>query len=297
MQVTRDFDNRNRLRVEWTGLGHRLNHKLGHRSGPVQGLALGIVFGLIVSVAGLQPASAAEIAPGSVNRNQQPPTQAATDPALAPSTPVLIADLLGAHKQYADAIKAYQKIEPKTAYIYNQIGIDEERQSIDADAIVAYHWAIRMDRRYAPAYNNLGTVYFHDGDKRGALHMYKTAIRLDAKNASYWSNLGALYLSKKDYRDGIEAYQRAYGLNSGIFDEIALNGIRQNESPEDVAIEDLCFAEVYAQAGMKSAAIEYLRKSLLAGLRDPHRIAEDTQLASLHGMPEFEQLLKKPATR
>ncbi len=252
---------------------------------------------LMVSMATLQTANAAEKNVGSVDRNQPQVSQSSTVGELSPVSPLIAADLMSAHQQYASAIAAYQRIEPKTAYIYNKIGIAYERQQMDADAAFNFRQAIRMDRKYASAYNNLGTVYYRQSNLRGAQRMYKTAIRLDGKDASYWTNLGALYLSRKDYHDGIECYQHAYSLNSEIFDEIALNGIRQLESPEDVAAIDLCFAEVYAQAGMKAAAIEYLRRSLIAGLHDPQRLQQDTQLASLHGMPEFEQLFQKPAAR
>ncbi len=251
----------------------------------------------MLTVAGTRPAPAAAIGSDSVDRNQSQVSQSpsAGQPGLV--TPLIAADLMSVHQQYANAIAAYQQIEPKTAYIYNKIGVAYEREQRDGDAEFYFRQAIRTDRKYAPAYNNLGTVYYRQGDRKGAQRMYKAAIRLDGKDASYWSNLGTLYLSKKDYRDGIECYQRAYSLNSEIFDEIAMNGIRNLESPEDVAAVDLCFAEVYAQAGMKAAAIEYLRKSLVAGLRDPQRLKNDTQLASLHGMPEFEQLFQKPVAQ
>ncbi len=209
----------------------------------------------------------------------------------------MAADLLSAHQQYAAALAAYQKIEPKTAYIYNKIGIVYERQMMDSDAAFNFREAIKADRKYAAAYNNLGTVYFHQGDRRGVQRMYKTAIRLDGKSASYWSNLGALAISRKDHKDAIEYYQHAYKLNPEIFDEIALNGIRQLGAPEDVATIDLCFAEVYAQAGQKAAALEYPHKALLAGLHDRQKIENDSQLASLRGMPEFEQLFAKPPAR
>lgn len=256
-----------------------------------------VLLSAMLTVAGTRPALAAAVGSDSIDKSQTQVSQspAAGQPGLV--TPLMAADLMSVHQQYASAIAAYQQIEPKTAYIYNKIGVAYEREQRDGDAEFYFRQAIRTDRKYAPAYNNLGTVYYREGDRKGAQRMYKTAIRLDGKDASYWSNLGTLYLSKKDYRDGIECYQRAYSLNSEIFDEIAMNGIRNLESPEDVAAVDLCFAEVYAQAGMKAAAIEYLRKSLVAGLRDPQRLKNDTQLASLHGMPEFEQLFQKPVAQ
>jgi tetratricopeptide (TPR) repeat protein len=222
-------------------------------------------------------------------------------------TPELAADVLLAHQDYTKAIQAFQKIQPQTAYTYNKIGIAYQWLSMDAEAKMNfqdaswfddeakfyYRKALSADFRYAPAYNNLGTVYYHANDYRDAQRYYRKAIKLDPKAASYWSNLGAVYLSKRDFRTGAEAYQRAFALNPNIFQQIAIDGIQHHESAQELATMYLCFAEVYARAGMKREAVEYLRKAFMEGLPNKQKVAQDVQLASLRGTPEFEQLFVK----
>lgn len=224
------------------------------------------------------------------NSDQQP---SATTPSseFPVITPELRADMLSAHAQYQDAIDAYSRIRPQTAEIYNKIGIAYQHLGMDEDAIDYYGMAARLDHRFAAVYNNLGTVYFHENDNKKAQRLYKKSIHLDAQTAPFWSNLGAVYLAQRQYSDGAEAYERAFNLDPNIFQEIALNGIHQYESPEELAKMYLTFAEIYAHAGMKTEAIDYLRKALLEGFHDTQQLQQDQQLATLHGTPEFDQLL------
>jgi tetratricopeptide (TPR) repeat protein len=206
-------------------------------------------------------------------------------------TPELLADMMVVHGQYADAIEAYRKIQPQTATLYNKIGIAYQRLANDQGAIESYGQATRLDRKFAAPYNNLGTVYFHQNDNKRAKQLYKKSIKLDAATAPFWSNLGAVYMAERKYSDGAEAYEKAFLIDPNIFQEIALNGIRHDESPAELAQLYLTFAEIYAHAGMKTQAMVYLHKALDEGFRDRQKLQDDQQLATLHGTPEFDALL------
>lgn len=248
--------------------------------------------GLVVAFSGAGSLSALAQDHNSVSfghADQQSPS--ASNAELPVITPELRADMLAVHGQYQRAIDAYSKIRPLTAEIYNKIGIAYQRMAMDEEAIANYDRASRMDRKFAAVYNNLGTVYFHENDNKRAKRLYKKSIKLDAQAAPFWSNLGAVYLAQKKYSDGAEAYERAFILDPGIFQELELNGIHKDESPEDLAKMYLCFAEIYAHAGMKMEAIDYLQKALHEGFNDKQKLQQDQQLANLRGTPEFEQLL------
>ena len=242
---------------------------------------------LAFSVAASRTAAAQQLV-ASEHGSQQPSTAGAADnPALSPE---LDADLLAAHQNYQAAIDAYSKLPP-TASIYNKIGISYQRLGNEVEARYYYDRAIKANRQYAPAYNNYGTIEFHERDMKHAERLYRKSIKLDAKNASFWSNLGSAYMGEARYRDAVEAYQRAFIIDSGIFQEIATNGIREFASQDDLAKIDLCFAQIYAQAGMKDLAVQYLRKALLEGFHDKQGLQQDQQFATLHGDPAFEKLL------
>lgn len=206
-------------------------------------------------------------------------------------TPELRADMLVVHGRYAEAIDAYRKIRPQTAELYNKIGIAYQRMAKDDEAIANYGQATRMDRKFAAPYNNLGTVYFHENDNKRATKLYKKSIKLNAATAPFWSNLGAVYMVERKYSDGAEAYEKAFLLDPDIFEEIALNGIQQFESPQELAKIYLTFAEIYAHAGMKVEAMVYLHKALQEGFTNRQQLQQDQQLATLRGTPEFDQLV------
>ena len=222
--------------------------------------------------------------------DQQSPTTA-SNAELPVMTPELQADMLAARGHFHDAIDAYNRIQPQTAELLNKIGIAYQRLGMDPDAVSYYVRAARMDHKYAAAYNNLGTIYFRQDDNKRAKRFYKKSIRLDAQMAPFWSNLGAVYLAQKKYSDGAEAYERAFKLDPNIFQELEINGLQKDESPAELAKMYICFAEIYAHAGMKAQAINYLQKALLEGFSDKQKIVQDQQLASLRGTPEFEHLM------
>ncbi len=221
--------------------------------------------------------------------HQQPAPSASSSSGLVTMTPEATADLLAARQHYQDAISAYKKL-PQTPEIINKIGISYQRLQSYADARFYFSRAIHQDRKYAAAYNNLGTLEYHDRDFRRAERLYRRAIKLSPKTPQFWSNLGAADLASKKYRDGAEAYQRAYVLDPEIFEDIALNGLHEFTSTEDMAKMYLCFAGIFAQAGQKAQALEYIHKALLEGFHDRNAIQQDQQFASLHGDPAFDQL-------
>jgi tetratricopeptide (TPR) repeat protein len=221
--------------------------------------------------------------------DRQTPSATSSDSVV--TTPELLADLMAVRGNYAEAIEAYRKIRPQTAELYNKIGIAYQRMAMDEDAIANYGQATKLDRKFAAPYNNLGTVYFHENDNKRAKQLYKKSIKLDAETAPFWSNLGAAYMVDRKYSDGAEAYEKAYLLDPNIFDELALNGIRHDESPQELAKIYLTFAEIYAHAGMKTQALLYLHKALNEGFNDRQKLQDDQQLATLHGTPEFDALV------
>lgn len=227
----------------------------------------------------------------SVGHKGQSSANSTVAPDLPAMTPEMTADLMVAHQKYTDALEVYRKIKPQTAQILNKIGVAYEHLQMNDEAKAYYLRAIKADGKFADAYNNLGTVYYREKNYREAEKLYRKAIKTNNKNASYYGNLGTLYMSTNRYHDGAEAYQSAFVLDSDVFREAAERGVRDDSSDEDIARINYCFAEIFAQAGMKAEALEYLRKAIAVGFHDTAEISKDPQFASLHDMPEFQQLV------
>lgn len=250
---------------------------------------------LLLALSAAKPNSATAQHMFAAEDASQQQTQPISKPASAPQFPQLsdeaTADLMVAHHRYLAAIMAYDKIEPKTARIYDKRGIAYEHMFMDADAKASFEHAMKLDDKFAPIYNNLGTIYYHERDYKRAERYYKRAIHLDGKAASFYGNLGTLYVARKKFHDAAEAYQHAFMIDSNVFQDIAENGISESDSVQDLQAMNYCFAQIYAQAGMNDLAIRYLQKAVSQGFRDRTRLEQDQQFANLHGMPEFQNLL------
>ena len=92
---------------------------------------------------------------------------------------------------------AHKAPEVREAELTAQQWFERGYQASDPDEkLRAYSEAIRLDVKYAFAYNNRGSARLSKGDIDGALSDYDNAIRLDPKYASAYYNRGNARLGK-----------------------------------------------------------------------------------------------------
>ena len=109
-------------------------------------------------------------------------------------------DELRGRKSYLDALDYYSsalKKQPSSSLL-NKIGITQLELQRFHEASKSFERAIKSDRDYADAYNNLGVIYYLEKKHGKAIKQYEKAIKLRQDAASYYSNLGAAYFSKKE---------------------------------------------------------------------------------------------------
>jgi tetratricopeptide (TPR) repeat protein len=191
--------------------------------------------------------------------------------------------------QYLAAISAFEAVEPKSAAIYNQMGIAAEHMYMLPKAEDSFRRAIQMDPKDAEAYNNLATVYQGQKAYGKAEKYYKKALKLESGNAVAEKNLGTLYFARKKYRDGEMAYSRALALDKNVFattGAVEVIGDQKNNADADFHL-----ARMFAETGAESAALDYLQKAVAAGFSDRKRLLEDKAFAGLKGIPEFARLV------
>ena len=103
------------------------------------------------------------------------------------------------------------------AVLHNKAGICLLLLRRDADARSEFQHAIKVNKKYAEAYNNLGALYYNPSKYGAAIREYKKAIKLNEENASFHSNLGTAYFSQKDFDHATREYQRAMQIDPEIF--------------------------------------------------------------------------------
>ena len=136
-------------------------------------------------------------------------TSVTTQPPIpkTPTTQVPVTQTTPAPKQSAPTsptTQASDHYNRGTAY-YNNGDYDR--------AITEYAKAIRLDPKYAIAYNDRGTAYYNKGDYDRAIADFTEAIRLVPTYAIAYSNRGYAYYYKGDYNSAITDYNEAIRLN------------------------------------------------------------------------------------
>ncbi len=207
-------------------------------------------------------------------------------------------DLLRDQKSYLDAIDYYEAALKKqhSALLENKIGMTYLTMGNLGKAEKILKKAIKSDRKYAEAYNNLGVVFYLKKKYGPAEKNYKKAIEL-RQSASFHSNLGTVYMERKKYQEGMAEYAKAYQLDPSVFERSSRNGVSARmQSPEDRARFFYVMAKLYASNGDLDKSLEYLKKSLEDGYPDIDKVYKDAEFATLRKDQRFSTLMaQRPA--
>ena len=138
-------------------------------------------------------------------------------------------------------------------------------------------------------YDNLGAMYYYDGNYAQAAAQYRKAIELAPANSEFWGNLADAYrwdpaLSAKapdTYRHAIDMVQREITVNprdAQLHSEVAMWWAslgRRNEAAWEIAkaidlaprdgLVEFRAALVYEQAGQRDRALQAVQAAFKAG--------------------------------
>ena len=245
------------------------------------------VLGALLISAGVPPAAHAQSPAQDVLTTARP-----TIDDTQPLTPERRADIYMARKMYREAIEIYQKIDPKTAVLWNKIGI-AHHQLLNFDlAKKHYEKAVKTDPKYSEAINNLGTVHYASKGYRKAITYYKRALAHAPNSASIYSNLGTAFFARKKYADAFTAYQKALELDPEVFEHRGSQGVLlQERSVQERAKFHFYLAKTYAKSGQTERALLYMRKAIEEGFKERNKFNEDPEFEPLRQLPEFQQIL------
>jgi tetratricopeptide (TPR) repeat protein len=207
-----------------------------------------------------------------------------------PVTPEDLGDSLMAQQRFQAAIEAYKKA-PRSAEIWNKLGIAYQLMFNPESASRCYETSLKLNPKSAQVMNNLGTIYDSEKEYGNAERMYHKALKVDPKSALIYKNLGTNLLSQRKYKKGWEVYKTALELDPNIFKNNASPRVQNPASSEERGAMNYYMAKGCVRAGMNDCAIDYLRMALNEGFTSPKKIAADGEFAGLKGLPAFEQLL------
>jgi tetratricopeptide (TPR) repeat protein len=237
----------------------------------------------------------------------QAPAQAssATATAAAPATVRQLtaeemADLMMARKEFREAALAYKKLTeqfPKSAVIYNKMGIALHKEYDLGGALKSYERAVKLDPTYADAQNNIGVIWYDKKKFGRAIRAYQKAIKMRSDLAVSFSNLGYAYFADKKYEESIGAFQQALKLDPAVLDH---NSGRGGSTVQDRSVDDrakfyFLLAKSFAEAGNFERSMIYLRKAKDEGYKSMTDVQTDPAFSAMMKMPEMQEVLAPKA--
>jgi tetratricopeptide (TPR) repeat protein len=155
-----------------------------------------------------------------------------------------------------------------------------------------YERAVKLDRSYSEAINNLGTVFYAQKSYRRAIGQYRKALRVKPDSASILSNLGMAYFARKNYDLASATFQKAFELDPQVFEHRGTSGVLLEErSVEERAKFHYYLARTYAKAGKTELALLYIRKALEEGFKEREKFFKEAEFEPLRDDPEFKKIM------
>lgn len=225
--------------------------------------------------------------------DQAAPSPPAAVPTQAPNpnaTPEQIADSLMAHQRYQAAIEQYKKA-PKTAEVWNKMGVAYQLMFNLDDAADCYQKAMKLDPKNAVVMNNLGTIYVSLKQFSKAEKTYRKALKINPKSALVHKNLGTALLAEHKYQKGWQEYQNALEDDPEIFKNSNTVRVENPASVQDRGAMNYYMAKGCVRAGQMERAVELLRMAINEGFTTPKKIAAEPEFAGLRTVPAFQEML------
>jgi Tfp pilus assembly protein PilF len=198
-----------------------------------------------------------------------------------------------ARKHYQAALQSYVKVSPKTAAIWNKIGIAQQQLFVTDEARKSYQVALKLDPKNPDVMNNLGSIYYSLKEYGDAERMYRKALKVKPNSALIYKNLGTDLLAQNKFKKGWDCYQTALKIDPEIFERINQLRIGEPTPTQKRGAMNYYLAKSYAQVGMPDRAVGYLRMAIDEGFTDRKKVLADKEFASLHGISAFEQLISE----
>ena len=220
------------------------------------------------------------------------------DPLTAsPSQLEMAADVLRARRFPADALDYYSyalhRGATDQAMLLNKMGVTElELQNI-LQARAYFEHAIKLKKKNADGWNNLGAVEYLERRYRNAIMDYSHAIKLDKKESSFHSNLGTAYFDTKDFDSARKEFEIALRLDPDMFlrRRMAAGVTAHFLSPEDRARFNYEMARLYAKNGDEVNMLNSLQMASEGGFDVASAMVRDTSLAQYRKDPRVLLLL------
>jgi tetratricopeptide (TPR) repeat protein len=194
------------------------------------------------------------------------------------------ADILRARRFPDDALDYYKYAIDRGGNVpalMNKMGLTELEMKNTELARSYFQRVVKIDRKNAEAWNNLGAVEFIDGQPGSAARNYKRAIKIKKTEAIFHANLANAYFGTKNYKGARTELATALKLDPQVFErKVGLGGIEAHVlSSQERARQSFEMAKLYAQSGDQEKMLHELAVASEAGMDILHEMHHDSVLA------------------
>ncbi|MDP9038251.1 MAG: tetratricopeptide repeat protein [Acidobacteriota bacterium] len=220
------------------------------------------------------------------------------DPRTAtPQMLELQADILRARRFPEDAMDYYNYALARggnVPHLLNKLGLTELEVRNIVLARAYFQRAVKLNKKDAEAWNNLGAVEYLDGASSSAISDYRKATRLDKHQGVFHANLATAYFEKKDYESARQEIALALKLDPEVFERRGTDaGIAAHVlSSADRARFSFEMAKMYARSGMEEPMLHSLAMASEAGMDVQREMRSDPLLAKLATDPRVLVLVR-----
>lgn len=177
--------------------------------------------------------------------------------------------------------------------LMNKLGVTQLDLQHTSAARAYFERAIKLKRKDAVTWNNLGAIEYMDGRFATAISDYSRAIKLDKKSATFHSNLATAYFEEKRYKDAREQYKAALRLDPDVAHHDGVGGLTAHMvSPEDHARYCFEMARLYSELGDETNMLHYLTMASEAGFDVMGEMREDNLMTHYRKDPRVILLVK-----
>jgi len=214
-----------------------------------------------------------------------------TAPGTSRATQEMRGDIMMARKMYPEAIHAYEQIlvtAPHDASLLNKIGVAYQQDADTAAAGRYYKRAMKANKNYTSAINNLGTIEYEKKHYGKAIHLYKQAMASKPADemATLYSNLGYAYFADKEFPQALDCFEKALAIDPEVFGHHPGYGSTiQQRSTTDPGLFNFLVAKTFAKQGDVERCAHYLKMARDDGYK---------KMADVQADPEFARVIKDP---
>jgi tetratricopeptide (TPR) repeat protein len=220
------------------------------------------------------------------------------DPATATEQQLeTVGDVLRARRFPEDALDYYtyalRRGGGNQVELMNKLGVVQLDLRHTAAARAYFESAIKLKKKDAVAWNNLGAVEYIDARFGTAISDYSRAIKLNKASAIYHSNLATAYFEQKDYKNARQQFKIALKLDPDVAHRDGVGGLTAHMvSPEDHARYCFEMARLYGELGDETNMFHYLTMASEAGFDVMGEMHGDSTLDRYRKDPRVVMLVK-----